>query len=250
MTNNALLTKPVEYEVNGEAVKLSGEMVKQYLVRGGADVSDQELVMFLNLCKYQKLNPFLNEAYLIKFQGHPAQIVTSKEAFMKRAESHDEYNGLEAGIIVEREGQMVEIEGAVSLKNDVLLGGWAKVYRKDRERPIVVKISMEEFSKSQATWKKMPNNMIRKTAIVNALREAFPEKLNQMYTEEEAPSEPQVNVQEEIKQKANQTLIDIPPVEQAPDLNQQKLRQEPEPVVINQESPVQAEDTLFEESLF
>lgn len=250
MTNNTLLTKSVEYEVNGKPVRLSGEMIKQYLIRGGAEVSDQEVLMFLQLCQFQELNPWLNEAYLIKFKGAPAQIIVSKEAFMKRAESHEQYNGLEAGIIVERDGQMVELEGAVSLKNDVLLGGWAKVYRKDRERPVVIKISMQEFSKGQSTWKQMPNNMIRKTAIVNALREAFPEKLNQMYTEEEAPSEPQVNVQEEIKQKANQTLIDIPAVEQAPDLNQQKPRQEPEPVVINQESPVQAEDTLFEESLF
>lgn len=246
MTNNALLTKPVEYEVNGETVKLSGEMVKQYLVRGGADVSDQELVMFLNLCKYQKLNPFLNEAYLIKFKGAPAQIVTSKEAFMKRAETHDQYNGLEAGIIVEREGQMVELEGAVSLKSDVLLGGWAKIYRKDREKPVVIKISMQEFSKGQSTWKQMPNNMIRKTAIVNALREAFPEKLNQMYTEEEAPATPQVNVQEEIKQNANQELIDIP---QAPPVQQIKPQQQPEPVIIEQ-APPKAEEALFEDDLF
>ncbi|WP_414049819.1 phage recombination protein Bet [Macrococcus animalis] len=246
MTNNALLTKPVEYEVNGEQVKLSGEMVKQYLVRGGADVSDQELVMFLNLCKYQKLNPFLNEAYLIKFKGAPAQIVTSKEAFMKRAETHDQYSGLEAGIIVERDGNMVELEGAVSLKTDVLLGGWAKIYRKDREKPVVIKISMQEFSKGQSTWKQMPNNMIRKTAIVNALREAFPEKLNQMYTEEEAPSIPQENVQQEIKQNANQELIDIPQVQPTPQVKPQK---QPEPVIIEQ-TPIKTDEVLFEDDLF
>lgn len=206
--SNELLTRRVEYEVNGEPVKLTGEMVKQYLVRGNSEVSDQELVMFLNLCKYQKLNPFLNEAYLIKFKNAPAQIVTSKEAFMKRAESNEQYSGLEAGIIVERDGNMVELEGAVSLKSDVLIGGWAKVYRKDRDKPIVVKISMEEFSKSQATWKQMPNNMIRKTAVVNALREAFPENLNQMYTDEETP-DTQTNVRQEVMQNANSEELDF-----------------------------------------
>ncbi len=248
MTNNALMTKPVSYEVNGEEVKLSGEMVKQYLVRGGSEVNDQELVMFLNLCKYQKLNPFLNEAYLIKFKGAPAQIIVSKEAFMKRAESHEQYNGLEAGIIVERDGNMVELEGAVSLKNDILIGGWAKVYRKDREKPVTIKIAMNEFSKSQATWKQMPNNMIRKTAIVNALREAFPEKLNAMYTDEEAPSAPQVSVQEEIKQNANQELIDIPQVQSAPQVKPQQQKQ-PEPVVIEQTTP-SSDDNLFDDDLF
>lgn len=248
MTNNALMTKPVSYEVNGEEVKLSGEMVKQYLVRGGSEVNDQELVMFLNLCKYQKLNPFLNEAYLIKFKGAPAQIIVSKEAFMKRAESHEQYNGLEAGIIVEREGNMVELEGAVSLKNDILIGGWAKVYRKDREKPVTIKIAMNEFSKSQATWKQMPNNMIRKTAIVNALREAFPEKLNAMYTDEEAPSAPQVSVQEEIKQNANQELIDIPKVQPAPQIKPQQQKQN-EPVAIEQTQPT-TDDNLFDDDLF
>lgn len=95
---NALMTTPTSFEVNGETVKLTGNTVKQYLVRGNGDVSDQELVMFINLCKYQKLNPFLNEAYLVKFGSQPAQIIVSKEAFMKRAENHPQYKGFEAGI--------------------------------------------------------------------------------------------------------------------------------------------------------
>ena len=60
--SNEILEKPIEYEVNGEEVKLTGNMVKQYLVSGNGNVTDQELVMFLQLAKYQKLNPFLNEA--------------------------------------------------------------------------------------------------------------------------------------------------------------------------------------------
>src|SRR5699024_5659559 len=103
------------------------------------NVTDQELVMFLNLCKFQKLNPFLNEAYLIKFGKQPAQIITSKEAFMKRAESHPKYEGFEAGIIVERNGEMKELEGAVKLPNDKLIGGWAKVQKSDRKQPITAK---------------------------------------------------------------------------------------------------------------
>ena len=111
---NELLDKPVEFEVNGNDVKLTGNTVAKYLTRGNGNVSEQEVVMFINLCKFQKLNPFLNEAYLIKFGNQPAQIIVSKEAFMKRAESHPQYDGMEAGIIVERGDEMIEIEGAVS----------------------------------------------------------------------------------------------------------------------------------------
>ncbi|MBU3569237.1 phage recombination protein Bet [Priestia aryabhattai] len=213
--SNDLMTKSVEFEVNGEPVKLSGATVKNYLVRGNDTVSEQEIVMFINLCKYQKLNPFLNEAYLVKFKGAPAQIITSKEAFMKRAETNENFEGLEAGIIVERDGQMIDIEGAIKLSKDTLIGGWAKVFRSDRKAPISVRISYEEFSKSQATWKSMPLNMIRKTAIVNAMREAFPGNLGNMYTEEEQQvtnpetSSPEETVKREVKEKANTEVIDM-----------------------------------------
>jgi phage recombination protein Bet len=214
------MVKPVEFEVNGEKVTLTGNTVKNYLVHGNGDVSDQELVMFINLCKFQKLNPFLNEAYLVKFGSQPAQIIVSKEAFMKRAENHSKYEGFQAGIIVERNEELVEIEGAVKLKNDVLLGGWCKVYRSDRKVPIISKISVEEFSKGQATWKQMPLNMIRKSAIVNGLREAFPESLGAMYTEDDAElrqaPKPEKTVEEEIKNNANSEVIDIS-YEEAPE---------------------------------
>ena len=209
--SNDLMTKAVEFEVNGEPVKLSGSIVKQYLVRGNADVTEQELVMFINLCKYQKLNPFLNEAYLVKFKGAPAQIITSKEAFMKRAEANEHYAGFEAGIIVERNGEIVDIEGAIKLPSDKLIGGWARVFRDDRKVPIKVRISLDEFSKGQATWKQMPLNMIRKTAIVNAMREAFPGNLGNMYTEEENDL-PGDNTSEEVRKKANQQIIDVEPI--------------------------------------
>ena len=233
MANETALTKTMEFEVNGNEVKLSGNTVAQYLTRGSGKVSEQEVVMFMQLCKFQKLNPFLNDAYLIKFGSQPAQIIVSKEAFMKRAETHPQYAGLEAGIIVERDKELVELEGAIKLKEDVLSGGWAKVYRKDRERPVSVKLSFSEFGKGQATWKDMPLNMIRKTAIVNALREAFPDNVGAMYTEEESNvSEPTTvnpieDVQAEIDDNANQTVIDF---DKEPVEEKKEAMKEAEPV--------------------
>ncbi|WP_282627666.1 phage recombination protein Bet [Bacillus subtilis] len=213
---NELMTKPVEFSVNGESVKLTGKTVKNFLVRGNSDVTDQEAAMFINLCKYQKLNPFLNEAYLVKFKGSPAQMIVGKEAFMKRAENNEQFEGFKAGIIVEREGDMVEIEGAIKLPKDNLIGGWADVYRADRKQPISVRISLDEFSKGQSTWKTMPLNMIRKTAIVNALREAFPNNLGNLYTEEEEQANDDIPAEErvrrEVNENANAEVIDIEPI--------------------------------------
>ncbi|GAC44539.1 phage recombination protein Bet [Pediococcus acidilactici NGRI 0510Q] len=204
--SNELMNKTVTYAVNGEDVNLSGNMVKSYLTSGNGAVTDQEVTMFIQLCRYQHLNPFLNEAYLVKFGNNPAQIITSKEAFMKRAEANENYDGMKAGCIVERDGDIKYTNGAFILKADKILGAWAEVYRKDRSQPVHIEISMEEFSKSQATWKSMPATMIRKTAIVNALREAFPQDLGALYTEddknphenkvEDKPKQPVVNATE------------------------------------------------------
>ncbi|WP_125582658.1 phage recombination protein Bet [Lacticaseibacillus suibinensis] len=174
----------IEYQANGENVKLSPAMVRKYLVSGNAEVTDQEVVMFMQLAKYQHLNPFLNEAYLVKFQGKPAQIITSKEAFMKRANANPHYKGMDAGIIVARGDDMQLLNGTVKMPSDKLIGGWATIKRDDRE-DTHVELSVEEFSKGQATWRSMPATMIRKSAIVNALREAFPQELGALYTEDD-----------------------------------------------------------------
>lgn len=174
----------IEFEVAGETVKLSPEIVRNYLT-DNPNVSNQEIMFFMSLARAQKLNPFTKDVYLVKYGTSPAQIITSKEAFMKRAESHPAYAGQQAGIVVERGGELKELKGAIKLSTDKLVGGWARVYRKDREISTEVFISLDEFGKNQSTWKTMPNNMIRKTALVNALREAFPENLNGMYTEED-----------------------------------------------------------------
>ena len=78
----------VSYEICGTSVQLDIDFVKKYLVRGRSElVTDQELVMFINTCKMQKLNPLANgEVYLIKYsKDEPAQMVVGKDSYNKRA---------------------------------------------------------------------------------------------------------------------------------------------------------------------
>lgn len=246
-SNELPMERKVVYEVGGQEVTLTPAMVKNYLVRGNSEVSDQEVVMFLNLCRYQKLNPFLNEAYLVKFGGQPAQIITSKEAYMKRAFADPSFEGFKAGIIVQRGEETLELEGSFSLPGDQLLGGWAEVYAKGRKYPYVAKIGMDEFSKGQATWKSMPKTMIRKTALVQALREGFPDSLGAMYVEEESEdiretssTEVEMEVSEEIKEQANKEIIDIP-VEASYEI----VQEEPEERVSRGEEKAPEQADLF-----
>lgn len=173
------------YNVAGQEVKLSYQIVRDYLVKGGGNVSDQDLVQFISICKFNQLNPFLGEAYLVKYGATPATMIVSKEALLKRADACDNYDGMEAGIIVLRDGKVVELEGCFFSEKDVLVGGWAKVYRSDRRFPTVAKVRLDEYDKKQSIWKEKPSTMISKVAKVQALREAFPAQLGAMYTAEE-----------------------------------------------------------------
>lgn len=175
----------VTYSVAGQEITLTYKIIRDYLTKGNGQVSDQDLMQFMSICKFNQLNPFLNEAYLIKFGSQPAQMIVSKEALMKRAEANEKYEGIRAGLILLREGKITEVEGAFYLKDDEILGAWAEVYRTDRKFPIVAKVPLSEYDKKQSSWNEKRATMITKVAKVQALREAFPAQLGAMYTSEE-----------------------------------------------------------------
>lgn len=185
----------VKYMTEAGEIQLSPGIIKAYLVSGDTEkVTEQEVMMFLQLCRYQKLNPFLREAYLIKFGNSPATIVTGKDVFTKRAAADERCGGWQAGVIVQTlSGEVVRRKGTLVLSDEKLVGGWAKVFRKDWSEPFEVEVSISEYlrRKSDGTpmsnWNNMPATMIRKVALVQALREAFPEQFQGLYSPEEMP---------------------------------------------------------------
>ena len=188
--------KAVTYEVNGAQVRLSPSIVRNYLTNGDGRVSDQEVAMFINLCKYQGLNPLIKDAYLIKYGNQAATIVTSKDAIMKRAMRNERYAGHQAGVIVQTQnGNLDYRTGAFTLPGEVLVGGWARTYVKGFDVPIEVAVSFEEYAGRKrdgslnSMWASKPGVMIRKVALTASLREAFPEQLQGMYASEEVGSD-------------------------------------------------------------
>lgn len=196
---NSLQKKPqdkqiTEYESNGEKIKLSPTIIRKYLISGDASkVTDQEIMMFLMLCKSQHLNPFLREAYCIKYGNSPATIVTGKDVFLKRARRQKDFSGFEAGVIVRNsDGDITERIGTFCDGNDEqIVGGWARVYIKGYDISVYDSVSFEEYvgRKSDGSlnsqWSTKPGTMIRKVALCQALREAFPEDFGGLYSQEE-----------------------------------------------------------------
>ena len=223
----------VTYQVNGEDVNLSFQIVRNYLTKGSASVSDAEVIQFISLCRANQLNPFIGDAYMVKYGSEPAQMIISKGAFMKRAESSPLYTGYQAGILILRDNRVIEEEGSFFLKGDILVGGWARVYRKDREHPITARVRLEEYNKGKSTWASMPGTMIRKVAIAQAFREAFPFAVQGMYTPEEMPEEqPQAVADAE----ANKALPAFQEAAPAPGQAEEPAQEpEPQPVPVKKD---------------
>ncbi len=184
----------VEYEVNGIPIKLTSTIVKKYLVSGDpSKVTNEEVGVFLQLCKGQKLNPFLREAYLVKFGTKPAAMIVGKDTFTKRESRNQESEGHEAGIIVVNLKKEIEQRcGTFYLKDqEKLVGGWAKAYRKNKKFPTEITVTLDEYIGRKAdgqinsNWATRPATMIRKVALVQALREAYPEEFEGLYVAEE-----------------------------------------------------------------
>jgi phage recombination protein Bet len=152
------------------------------------EATEKEAYMFLKLCQSRNLNPFANEAYLIKYPGsREATTVVGKDAFTRRAEEHPQFDGFEAGIILQYNDTIEKRMGTFKLPEETIVGGWAKVYRKDRVVPYVNEVTYSEYEgkKKDGTvtkmWKTKPGTMIRKVALVQSLREAFPSEFGGCY---------------------------------------------------------------------
>jgi len=199
----------VEYKIEDTEIKLTPKIVQDYIVSGTAQITMPEFKMFSELCKVRKLNPFLKEAYLIKFGSNPAQMVVGKDAILKRAIQNKAFDGREQGIIVQKEdGSIEERKGTFKLQNETLVGGWAKVYRKDWMHPVYITVSFDEVAQKKSdgqinsNWATKGATMVEKVALVRGLREAFVEELGGMYDETEATlSEARSVIQKQQKQQ-------------------------------------------------
>ena len=153
-----------------ETFQVSVADVKKFIA---PSATDKELFMFMGIAKSYGLNPLKREIHFVKYGTSPASIIVGYEIYLKRAERTGKLDGWKCWIEKDDIGEKAVIE----------------IKRKDQSMPIKWEVYRKEFDKQQSTWKSMPTFMLKKVAIAQGFRLAFPDDLGGMpYIPEELPA--------------------------------------------------------------
>jgi phage recombination protein Bet len=152
----------------------TGEMLAALRNTVAPGLTDPEFMLFAEMCRATGLNPATKEIWAIKAGGR-LQLMTGINGFLKIANSHPQFDGMEVSFEHDEKG--------------FLVSSTAKVYRKDRKFPSVATAYLAEYGKPTPIWKQMPTIMLSKCAKSLAIREAFINELGGLYTAEEMPNE-------------------------------------------------------------
>lgn len=208
-----------------DKVRLTASMVAQFIAvpsKSGALPSERDCIRFIMLCRGKRANPFEGDCFLIGYDnwkesrlvGTSWSMVCGVELFLKRAEQSEDYDGLESGVIVkDGAGAVVERQGSIVFDGESLLGGWAKVYRKDRGRPEYKAVKFSTYNTGRSRWEKDPGGQIAKVAASQALRTAYPTALGGLYTQEEMQRVTEAG--DDLLAAAPRTTVKMPVIEGA-----------------------------------
>lgn len=188
------LEREIQYEAfhSRELITLTAKMVIKFLCRPtkqGKVCSLDQAVRFCMLCKARGLNPWEGDAFLVGYDtanGPEFSLITAHQAFLKRAEVHPDFQGMDSGVIVQTaDGKLEEHDGDYYDDTEKLKGAWAKIFLKNRpEHPVYKRLRLDAFNKGFGRWKEDTGGMIVKCAEADALRSAFPNTIGGLYLEQ------------------------------------------------------------------
>lgn len=135
--------------------------------------SMEQFAAFLLVAKQYSLNPLTKEIFAFPAKGGGIVPVVSVDGWIRMIQDHPQMDGLEF-VDVREEGELVAVT--------------ARIYRKDRSRPVEVTEYMSECKRNTDVWKQWPARMLRHKATIQAARYAF--GFSGIYDQDEAERMP------------------------------------------------------------
>jgi recombination protein RecT len=158
------------------------EVVVNSIAKGA---TNEELALFIQICKQNNLNPFKNHIYFIKY-GNQMSIQVSVEGIQYLAQQREDYKGVTNQLVhenddfeigIDPETQELKIEKhTIKIPRGKVAAAYAIAKREGYPDKVVV-IEAEEVdhlkNKSGSQWKTYYNDMFKKHALKRALKLQF-----------------------------------------------------------------------------
>jgi len=175
--NKGVVIQAVKQEMP-QMPQVTAQTIKDYLFGTNTNLTEQQMALAINTAVMWNLNPFKREIHFVAFKdkygNSKVSLITGYDVYIKRADRTGKLDGWKAWI----DKKNGETYACIEIK------------RKDFSTPFYHEVNMKEFKQNSPIWDKMPEFMIKKVAIAQGFRLAFPDELGGMpYTADELPSE-------------------------------------------------------------
>lgn len=181
--------------------QVTDQVLAEYLKAFGLanELTAQERAQFVQVAKAYQLNPFKREIYCLAYgQGEKRRLslITGYEVYLKRAERDGRLRGW--NVTTEGTYEIVTVEKELPGRN----GPWKKkvriptgdmraivtIHRADWALPFQHEVYLDEYAQDNEMWAAKPRTMLKKVAVAQAFRMAFPDEMGGMpYTSDELP---------------------------------------------------------------
>lgn len=205
MSDTEVAVKQTAVQSVNETPEYFYNIAQEYAHNNYPNLTPEQFNLFVATARECCLNPVKREVYAVVYNDYKSgekkmNIITGYEVYLKRAERTGKLNGWECHV----DGQGQQMKAVVTID------------RKDWEHPFKHEVYMSEYNTGKSLWSSKPITMLKKVAMAQAFRLAFPDELGGMpYTSDELGTEEQAerNVTPQKPQKS--AKIDEPkPAEQ------------------------------------
>jgi phage recombination protein Bet len=166
-----------------EEKNINTELIDHIRKAISPQATDEEFKTFIYLCKSYGLDPLKKEIFFMKYGNKPATFITSRDGYLKIANQHGAFNGMESDCVYEGDSLTKRPDGSLlivyglehmAFNKSKLLGAFCNIFRSDRDMAISVFVSIKEYyKKDNNIWQQYTNAMIMKTAESMAMKRAF-----------------------------------------------------------------------------